>query len=132
MGRLIRFPTRLTTPCPRPATAASVPPLVITEDAPGTAAEEFAAGFNEGTALARYNLAQTELLALAAADGPTAFLRQLKLCAFVQENRAAASAPLGTFSAFMYGRLGGGVGGAYARGHRAAILMAAGFAGGLH
>lgn len=85
--------------------------------------------------MAHYQIAsRAEFLALIAArrSGPVSFLREIQRCAFIQREPAAAAAPLSEFSAYLYGRNGGGVAGQYAAGHRAAFALIEQFVARLH
>lgn len=133
MGRVIQFPTPLSTPFlrqPKPE-----PALICADDPPGPPALEHALGFQEGTFAAHYQIAsRAEFQALSSArrSGPVSFLREIQRCAFIRREPAAAAASLSEFSDYLHGRNGGGVGGPYARGYRAAFAMIEPFVARVH
>ncbi|WP_056195495.1 hypothetical protein [Methylobacterium sp. Leaf123] len=134
MGVVLTFPPRLGCQLPKPSPK-SPPALDITDDPPGTPAEEFRLGLSEGLKAAHWFVdSQTEFLRLARARqaGRLEFLRSLQTCSFVGENAAAASAPLRRFEEFIYGARSGGIHGPYAAGHRAAFALTEQFVARLH
>jgi hypothetical protein len=134
MGVVLTFPQRRAVRPPKPKLE-SPPTLEIADDPPGPPALERALGFEEGTFVAHYQIAsRAEFSALIAArrSGPVSFLREIQRCAFMQREPAAAAAPLSEFSAYLYGRNGGGVAGQYAAGHHAAFAVVEPFVERLH
>lgn len=132
MGVVLAFPPRSGSRPPKPE---SLPALKITDDPPGTPAEEFRLGLSEGLLAVHWYLDRREefsRLARARQAGRLEFLRELQRCAYVAENPAATNAPLGQFEAYVYGARSGGIHGAYAAGHRAAFALTEQFVARLH
>lgn len=128
MGTIVEFPKKKISGSPSPTKPIrnAMPALQIADDPPGAPGDEFAHGLEEGTRVARYEIAsRAEFLALVEAQraGPASFFAQVQCCGFVQREPAAAAAPFGVFVRYMTGAQGGGTHGHYAQGFRTAFAM---------
>ena len=134
MGIVIAFPSRSGSRAPKLKSESPLA-LDIADDPPGAPDEEFRLGLSEGFRAAHWFVDRREefsRLARARQIGWLDFLKEFQRCAHVVENRAAASAPLRQFEAYVYGARSGGIHGPYAAGHRAAFAMVEPFVERLH